>query len=70
MNINFNLSNKASEIKVKNMVGVFLESSELSMLGKLLIVHEDRETSSDTVVAHREGIYRGCSYSIGNLCRI
>lgn len=55
MNINFNLSNKASEIKVKNMVGVFLEFSELSMLGKLLIVREDRETSSDPV-AHREDI--------------
>lgn len=58
MNINFNLSNKELEIKVPKIVGVFLELSGMSMLGKLL--SEERETFSDEgrclLRRHEEGV--------------
>lgn len=72
-NTNCNLSNKEPELNVSNIVGVFLEFSEISVLGKLLIVNEDRETSS--VKLPITNAYRGCSFSKNktkqkNLCRL
>lgn len=60
-NTNFTLSNKEPELNVNNILGVFLEFSEISVLGKLLIVSEDRETSS--VKLPIMNAYRGCSFS-------
>lgn len=68
MNINFNLSYKVQEIKVKDKEGVFLQFLGISVLGKLLIVSEEREAFPDHV-ARQEGISGG-SYSMKSLCRI
>lgn len=68
MNINFNLSNKVQEIKVKKREGVFLQFLGISMLGKLLVVSEETEAFPDHV-AHQEGISGGF-YSMKSLCRI
>lgn len=65
LNINFTFCKKEPEIKVKEIVGVFLEFSGISMLGKLLIVSEEREASSDHVARH-EGI-QGLFLQHGNL---
>lgn len=55
MNINCNSSNKVREIKLKEREGVFLQFLGISVLGKLLIVSEEREAFPDHV-AHHEGI--------------
>ena len=71
-NTNFNLSNKEPELNVNNILRVFLDFSEISVLGKLLILNEDRKTSS--VKLPITNAYRGCSFSKNktktNLCRL
>lgn len=56
MNRNFNLRSKKPEIEVKKIVGMFLEFSGISMLGKLLIVSKEREALSGHAAAYHQGL--------------
>lgn len=67
LNINFNLRNKEAEIRVYKIVGEFLESSGISIPGKLLIVKKVRP-SSDHVA--QQQVMKGLFLLHGNLCRI
>lgn len=62
-NINFNSSNKVRETKVKEREGFFLKFLGISVLGKLLLVSEEREAFPN-LVAHHEGV------SVESLCRL